>query len=786
MSRATPSFYRTLLILSRLRFKRLMHSWNKQKLFSSRKTPTTPGRTNPVSRGAGPALGLFVAFGLFFTFAMIHYGLQSRLLAEYPSAEAPNDYFLLEAVLLGLVLITGLLNTIATQELVKPEWDLEWLMTMPVSKGSLMLGRILERAFIFPALYLFFYPALVLILFHDGWSWWSSALLAFFAELPAFLLMAVLQTILDTGLKMQVGPARLRNLKAFLNIVGMALLYLILLDASGVPSMLVKIKDLVGPEFLYSPPGLLLRGLTTRGGELRPVYFAAYVAQCLMLSGVGYMVLLYQIRNGVTSSHGQAAGRKKNRAPAKIRTRERFALPALARRELLLLSRDHAYLTQTLLIPLLIMGLQLYIKSGGELRQLSDGTLLAAAAFGSASYSLMFSAFQVLNSEGQALWIWWTLPQPLEKLVLDKVLNWFFTALAFALLFIVLAVLAASKITPDFVLRFSVALLGVPIFTMIATSLGIYSYLGHTAEAQPKIRPTLAYLYLLLNGVYIGALFAPLYSVTLIATLLMAFLAYALWLGARAKLPTIMDPSASRPRAPTLLQGIAAVQIYFWLHALFEIGWLKSGGALSTSQAVFSYTGAGVVTAVIFLIYWSFDKSAQANTEAQMKAPKLWHFLRPTRASRRLMPDLRNGAALGISLALLFTSVLAGVERLKIFGPAGITYLDSQAISATSFWAVFAAALLVVPLIEELLFRGLLYASVLEQVRPLHAIMVVAFLYALIADQTPSALGFLALLSLGLTCGWLRKRTGGLSAPWAAHVAFNLGIFLFLPWLRGI
>ena len=99
----------------------------------------------------------------------------------------------------------------------------------------------------------------------------------------------------------------------------------------------------------------------------------------------------------------------------------------MQRRELKLLARDRNFLVQTTVTPLLVVGFQLALTvgaPGGFSLSYIDLTHLAALGFGIAAYTLMFSAFQTLNNEGGALWLLYTLPRSLGRILLDKALLW--------------------------------------------------------------------------------------------------------------------------------------------------------------------------------------------------------------------------------------------------------------------------------------------------------------------------------------------------------------------------
>ena len=72
---------------------------------------------------------------------------------------------------------------------------------------------------------------------------------------------------------------------------------------------------------------------------------------------------------------------------------------------------------------------------------------LAAVAFGLAAYTLMFSAFQTLNAEGQALWVLFCVPHSLESILRQKALLWGTVATIYALAVFAAAIAVARDVS---------------------------------------------------------------------------------------------------------------------------------------------------------------------------------------------------------------------------------------------------------------------------------------------------------------------------------------------------
>lgn len=80
------------------------------------------------------------------------------------------------------------------------------------------------------------------------------------------------------------------------------------------------------------------------------------------------------------------------------------------------------------------------------------------------------------------------------------------------------------------------------------------------------------------------------------------------------------------------------------------------------------------------------------------------------------------------------------------------------------------------PLLEEVLFRGLLLRALLVALRPTPAVLLSALVFALVHD-TPA---IVPVFVLGIAFGALYARTRSIAAPWIAHSMFNLAQLCFV------
>jgi len=143
-------------------------------------------------------------------------------------------------------------------------------------------------------------------------------------------------------------------------------------------------------------------------------------------------------------------------------------------------------------------------------------------------------------------------------------------------------------------------------------------------------------------------------------------------------------------------------------------------------------------------------------------------------------PDLKKSLLLAVG-ALAIT--LPAVWLLQTFSCAaleqiGLPVENQRAVEIflglKSFWlrAVFGfITVVIVPVAEEFIFRGVLYPFVKQLGYPRFAWIGVNFLFALIHMD---AAAFVPLFVLALALTWLYERTDNLLAPITAHSLFNV------------
>lgn len=353
------------------------------------------------------------------TISKKHSDVARRELEEAPFATPVLVALTMQLTLLFLV---SVLLPLGTREIAQAEWDLEWLVTLPLRRTLLIAARLFERTIANPTGALTLLPLCGIVAWVSGYRW-AAPFIALVGSLALLALAALVRTLIDTGLRLTLPPSQLRNLQAMASIFALPFLYLAM--ATGMPSGGGFVLDLVRavPSWtVWTPPGLVVQSINA-GVSLQALgLLVLLLAQVGAVLWVGTIVLRQQLRNGVVAAGSREAVSRGADSKSYAESQRFLLRSPIKRRELRLLARDRNFLVQSVLLPVVMVGSQFLLNGRWvSMSQLgTDATLMAATAFGIGSYMLMLSAFQTLNSEGQVLWMLYIFPRSIESVLKEK------------------------------------------------------------------------------------------------------------------------------------------------------------------------------------------------------------------------------------------------------------------------------------------------------------------------------------------------------------------------------
>jgi membrane protease YdiL (CAAX protease family) len=650
--------------------------------------------------------------------------------------------------LASLAILAALFITLASREILRPEWELEWLVTLPLPLSTLIWCRIVERAFTNGGVMIVLVPIFTIMAWRCG-HLWTAPLWAIGLTAPLLVLIATAHTLFDTGLRLALAPSRLRNLHAAMGLPGNTLVY----------GWVVMTPDWAG----WLPGGLAVRALAAADAAACAQWLALMLAEVAAATAIGFLLLRHQMRNGVIAVGPREAGRRPAVQTPPAAVRGPALLSPVQRRELRLLGRDRSFMVQTLLLPLMLVGAQLLLNAHADIfaAGVRSPANLSAVAFGLAAYTLMFSAFQTLNAEGQALWILFCVPHSLDSILRQKALLWGTAATLYALAVFAAAVAVAHDISWALVGSAVIVLVGVPIFSVIATALGVFGCDPLEQDVQKRVRVTYLYLYLLLASFYGYAIYASAFWPRVATMVLTALVALALWQKARDRFPYLLDPTAAPPASVSVADGLIAALMFFVLQALVAVlGLMVTGTAGSRTLTApvmwVAFAAAGALTyGVMRLIYWRAETAGVPRLRGpHVGAAALWGL---------------GGGAAAAAAGLAYSAAARAFDWFPAVREAG-----HPADPVTFLW-IGSLAVLAAPIFEEFIFRGLIFGGLRRSLGFGAAAVASAAIFAIV--HPPASV--VPVFGLGLAAAFVYERTRMLAGPMIVHATYNAVVVAF-------
>jgi ABC-2 type transport system permease protein len=757
MSESLLPPWRVAWLLTRLRLRRLLNLLGAFSSHKKKRSGTRRKRRTSFLLTGAIVLALAATYGNLAHQAVVHL---VRLVAD---AGTDGGHVFGPA----LLTLAGVLMTVGSRELTQADWDLEWLVTLPAETGTLLWSRIAERTVANAFGVLALWPTCAVLAWQAGFRYGAVAI-GLLAALPLLALTAMTQTLIDTGLRLQLAPSRLRNLQAAISVASVLVFYLTI--SPGMPSggqfMLLIARPT--PDWIrWTPPGLMLQALGASSSAEAASCGAMLVAEVTLLLAVGMRVLRALLAHGVVGAGMRESGRAKARTghkPASGSAGRRWAPSSpVQRRELTLLARDRNFLVQTTVLPVLIVGMQWVLNGRVEsfAQVWADPQWVAAGAFGVVAYALLLSAFQTLNAEGGAIWLLYTFPHSIETVLRDKARLWSVLVFAYPAIGFSFMLIFGPPLDARTLGLMAMVLLGVPIYSAIAVALGVFGCDPLATEARQRVKVTYFYLYTLLSGLYVYAFFAPYWWQSLVFVVLAVLLALALWQKARDQLPYLLDPVASPLARVSTADGLIAAMLFFVLQmgTFALLHW--RGGPAQGSEIAFAFAVAGALT------YGSVRY-----TQWRAKVAGV-----PAMLGARWSQALVAGVAFGLAAAAL------GIAYLQVVNGLGLLEEASQARArrgtpTLGAW-MLPVGVLAAPLFEEFIFRGLIFGGLRRSMHLLPAAVASAALFAIVHPP----LSMLPVFALGVCAAWAYDGSRLLIAPMLVHAIYNASVIEWQRWV---
>jgi membrane protease YdiL (CAAX protease family) len=742
---------RAAMLLVRLRARRLLNLFTSKRRFGKARSGTDRPRS-----WAFPTfvIALQALAAVMMSWSII---LQARMHLDGEEIIAASNIAPLSAGVLGevallasMACVVGLLMGLSSRELSSPDWDLEWLATLPIPLRQLLAVRLVERALLNPVAVLTVWSLLSVAAVHEG-AGWLAPLAGLAVALPLLLIVGALHLLVDTGLRLRLTPPQLRNVQALASLLGLVGLYVLI---SAGPSQASFVHDWarhVPAALLSAPTGLAVRALAAHGLPAALALLGLEWLVCAVFALAVLALLARMLRFGLLAAGARESARHER--PASIAAKPpRRLVTALQARELKLLSRDRAFLVQTMVLPVVILGAQFVFNMRLYADVFTDPRGLGSVAFAVMAYALMFSTFQTLAAEGHALWLLFTFPQPLDRLLREKARLWSVVAMVFPSAIFAIGLWISPR--PDWSAAgiAALVLIGVPIFATIGTCLGVLGWDPLALDQRRRIRSGWATLYMLLAGVYGVAVAKGDWWTRAQVVILMSALAFSLWQRVRDRLPWLLDPGSRPPPRVSLSDGILAALLLFVLQVLvgLGLGWLldlqlpRDPIVLPLAYSLSAALSFGIMRAIF----------------------------RATRT--RGVPHYASaGSPLRVAALPALLAAAGGVGWLLLLRHLDLFQQElAESVAVIGSWPMIAVLVAADPLFEEFVFRGLIYGGLRRSRGVTLSILASAAIFAVL-HPLPSAPPVFLMGVLAAVC---YERSGSLAGPVIVHAFYNAAV----------
>jgi membrane protease YdiL (CAAX protease family) len=633
-----------------------------------------------------------------------------------------------------------------------PMW--EWLFSHPVSPAAVFLAEMLSPIAANP-IYLAapLFPAVVYGVAYRGAP--AGCLAAVLIGVPLAVCLACLGKALEIAVTLRISARSRGAVIGLMSWLGYTLMMLFLVVAPVERDVFAALARQLSPLGALPWPVLgAFLGATDGGLSFPRGVAAGWIAAALVTAGSVWFSV-WAARRGLVSA-------QRDIAPSRLpvpRSVAGFGTRALYRKELLWFLRDRSALVQAVLIPLTLAGWQLFNLRLVLAHAQAAWTGLATAAVLFGSYFLFVLGPKSLASEGAALWLTLTWPHGLEQLLKAKA--WLWTALATALVAPVL--LAAAVLSPAD--AWKVVLVGIAWFlfarSMAAKGVTLATTTSDSGEIQkiPTGRRWAAQLGVL---PFVIGVFTQQWNLVLTGLLYSVMTATALWQNFRARLPYLYDPwSEPLPQAPTLMHAMISISAMVEIAALLN-GLARAFAPSRAAIAMAAIYGACALGVSVYLAVFLHNRDVPQS--------RIWRW---PAARPSLAPAIAVAAAAGLflgALALGYTSLLHRI-------PSIARAMDQSSVQIASTpnlrVSLVVLAVLMAPVAEEFLFRGLLFRALdREWGREWGGWRAIAGSAAFFASYHP-VLSWLPVGLLGATNAVLFKKTGRLELCVLTHLTYN-------------
>ena len=416
-------------------------------------------------------------------------------------------------------------------------------------------------------------------------------------------------------------------------------------------------------------------------------------------------------------------------------------LSPLIRRELLRLRRQPSVLVQMIAAPALMFLMQYFQNGGFVVRKLAGNPdALATSIYGFSVYLVITSGMSALTQEIKCVVFMLSLPRSLAESF--RAAARLAGGVAIGLTLVLSA--TALAVWPEYARGLLPRLPFILIYLWwLAEMLRGIQLLGLSILSDTRVTLTARsnYLTLILAGCAGHAVYqGNLWTLTVMAALI-GMLNLSVWQKVRADLPYLTEPVEDPPPRLHLMHGMQAL-FFFFVGQGVVAGVSLAAGAPPGQAVVLGYVVSGGIVSALTLWMLARDKVA-------------W---RPR--PHGTLTSALGGAGVGWALTVLMGWGWLTVLRSYGKVPAGMA-LDAG-------W-IIALAVIAAPVVEEIIFRGLVYQGLRKTLTPLGAALLSSVLFTIVHPGLSAPCVFL----LAMVNAVLLERTGRLWPCMLVHAGYN-------------
>ncbi|PCJ59776.1 MAG: hypothetical protein COA79_10250 [Planctomycetota bacterium] len=622
---------------------------------------------------------------------------------------------------------------------------LEWLSSMPIKINHLYLIRIFENSFANGINLVLLLPVTVsMYVVVRGVTWIPFAVLVW---LFAVIAIGSMKVLFELYFQHYGGLGKAKVFQALSNILGVVFLFAVYLASMKI-DILQSVFTIVGPykSIIQYIPLFHLPYLSDSLGELISLFILAFFSGGLMV--LTYFLSYQASRKGLISQTTSNIGTRKKTSGEVIKlVPSRF--DPYVQLELKMLLRNKQILITTIGLPLLLFTYYYFIFDF-ESKSLMSPVNVTLTAFALSSYLYLFTNYKFVQREGLALWFILVMPIDPTRYFFKKVFLW--SSFSFAYVFFLLGYYCFSggELSLLFLVNAIAVLIGVGLFGSLSTSIGLLGSDPLKTNESDMVNVGYAYLYMLFCSMYASGLYIESYYTKFAIITVIAGITVAIKSKVRRRLEYFLDPVAVDSKLG-MFEGLLFIAIYFFIQTVTQLIVLLSGEK-DVDPMLGSFIGSGVLILVLLI-----------NIRYYPEMKKVFIDLFPQKV---FQSPLLKPLVLSFSCIAFAGIYLLVIKELNLFNIE-----QSLQLSQELSWRVIIFVVLIAPFTEEILFRRVLFHTMLKEYKPVVAILFSSLLFGFVHPL----LSFIPVFILGCATAYTYYKTKNIYASILVHSVYNAG-----------